>query len=111
MDWQLGTLNSAMTPLYVALIRTPPDRRNGSDVEIHRDRAFQSFSTLNDALEVSPFLAGTQLTLADICLGMFAYRWFTLPLDRGAELPMLRQWFERLQERPAFRRHIMIGLS
>lgn len=111
MDWQLGTLNPTMTTLYIGLVRTPREEQNQQELDQLRHRARQAFSIVDGALADSRFLVGEQLTLADICLGMFAYRWFTLPLDRGQQLGHLHRWYRRLQERPGYRQHIMIGLA
>ncbi|MCB8882991.1 glutathione S-transferase family protein [Acidisoma cellulosilytica] len=111
MDWQLGTLNTVMTPLYIALIRCDPAARDLEAIRGLEARARANFDTLNQCLAETPFLAGGALTLADIALGIFAYRWYTLEVERGPELPRLRAWYERLQDRQAFREHVMIGLS
>ena len=36
-------------------------------------------------------------------------RWYALPMQHG-EHPNLKRWYERLQERPAFRAHVMLPL-
>jgi glutathione S-transferase len=111
MDWQLSTLNGGITPLYIGIIRTPADQRDPRAIAALEQRVRGYFETLDGALVDTPYLVGNQLTLADIVLGIFAYRWYTLDIQRGAELTRLHAWYERLQERPAFRQHVMIGLS
>jgi glutathione S-transferase len=111
MDWQLGTLNLAMTPLYIALIRTPPAGRDPDALARHHMRAAELFAMLDRALEDRPFLAGDTLTLADICTAMFAYRWYELDVERSAPNVNLRRWFETIARRTAFQEHVMFGLS
>src|SRR3546814_2608435 len=36
MDWQLGTLNNGITPLFQSIVRTPVDQRQPEVVEQHR---------------------------------------------------------------------------
>lgn len=111
MDWQLSTLSPTITPLYISLIRTRPTERDAEYEAVLAQHARARFCILNQRLAERPFLAGDRLTLADVALGVYAYRWFNLDVERGAELPNLRRWYERLAERPAFRTHVMIGLS
>ncbi|HTI46142.1 MAG TPA: glutathione S-transferase family protein [Casimicrobiaceae bacterium] len=106
MDWQLGTLAEAFLPLYRALVR---EGRTGSDVTALRERSAALFALLNDALGDSPFLAGAQLSLAEIALGPLVYRWLALPIERP-DLARLVAWYGRFEIRPAFRDEVAIGL-
>lgn len=106
MDWQLGTLAEAFLPLYRALVR---EGCSPAQVEPLRARSAQPFTLLDGALDDAPFLAGTQLTLAEIALGPLVYRWLALPLERP-HLPRLATWYGRFDERTAFRATVAIGL-
>jgi glutathione S-transferase len=106
MDWQLGTLAEAFLPLYRALVR---EGRTGSDVTALRERSAALFALLNDALGDPPFLAGAQLSLAEIALGPLVYRWLALPIARP-DLARLVAWYGRFEIRPAFRDEVAIGL-
>ncbi len=55
-----------------------------------------------------PFLAGGDLTLADIVFGHVLYRYFTIDVARP-EHPRVRGYYDRLTERPAFREHVMVS--
>jgi glutathione S-transferase len=54
-----------------------------------------------------PFLAGDALTLADIPAGTCLYRYFELDIERPS-VPNVEAWYRRLQERAAYRAHIMV---
>lgn len=110
MDWQLGTLAPAIVPLYQAIVRTLPERRDAGAIEAHRSRTAAAIARLDAALADRAFVAGSALTLADICLGPSAYRWFALPIRRD-ETPALRRWYETLTQRPAYRDHVMLELT
>ncbi|MBV8201921.1 MAG: glutathione S-transferase family protein, partial [Acidobacteria bacterium] len=60
---------------------------------------------VEDELKNRPYLAGNELSLAEIVLGTLIYRWFNFPLERP-NLPALRAWYDRLRERPGFKAHI-----
>jgi glutathione S-transferase len=47
--------------------------------------------------------------MADIPLGVLAYRWFVLPVDRP-RLPNVEAWYTRLTERRAFRQSVMLPI-
>ena len=38
------------------------------------------------------------------------YRWFSLDIEHE-NLANLKRWYDRLTERPAFKKHVMIGLT
>src|SRR5882757_5160806 len=100
MDWQLGTLNSAMTPLFLGLVRTLPERRDYSAIAVLRSRAEDLFSLLDVELSHQAYLAGEAPTLADVACGVFAYRWFQLNAQNSAETPHLKRWYDLLSQRP-----------
>ena len=52
-------------------------------------------------------MLGEALTLADIVAGTSLYRYFELEIERP-KLAQVERWYHRLQERPAFREHVMI---
>ena len=111
MDWQLGTLNQALTPLYVGLVRTPVETRDYSLISTYRIQTEELFSLLDVALASSAYLAGEEPTIADIACGVFAYRWFELGMQKPAETPHLKRWYDSLTERRGYRTHVMTGLS
>ena len=50
---------------------------------------------------------GDRMSLADIPIGTSLYRYFELDLDRP-DLPNVAAWYQRLQQRPAYRAHVMV---
>lgn len=109
MDWQLGTLNAGITPLYQSIVRTPREQRRADVIEAHRQATENWLRVLEQALRQRPFVASLSFTLADIALGASVYRWFELPIERP-QMPALHDWYKRMQQRPAFRDHVMVGL-
>ncbi|MDP6559966.1 MAG: hypothetical protein QF619_07605 [Candidatus Binatia bacterium] len=53
---------------------------------------------------------GDVFTIGDITTGVWAYRWYNLPIERP-DLAHLKSWYERLCKRGPFQKHIMIPLS
>ena len=55
------------------------------------------------------FVAGDALTMADIPIGPQIHRWFNL-VEKRLPMPNLEAWYQRLTERPAFRKNVMIPI-
>ena len=110
MDWQLSTFNSTIVPLFWNLVRTPADKRDPKAVEAALDKTIKAWQLVEDCLASNRFLAGGEFSLGDIPLGVWAYRWFNLPIERPAQ-PHLTSWYERLKQRKPYQTHIMIPLT
>lgn len=110
MDWQITTFWPAMRPLFLELVRTPPDKRNGKAIEESRLKTAEALGIVDAHLASHPFLAGDAFTLGDIPLGCGIWRWMALPIERPA-LPNLQRWFEALAQRPAYKAIVMLPLS
>jgi len=112
MDWQLTTLGPTIVPLFWGLIRTPEEKRDRTTIENALEKTAKAWQILDDHLAKTRkgFLAGDEVSIGDIPLGVWAYRWFTLPIERP-KLVNLSAWYDRLCQRPAYQTHIMIPLS
>jgi glutathione S-transferase len=110
MDWQLSTLNPAIVPLFWNLIRTPADKRDPKTIQNALEKTTAAWQIVENQLLQGPFVAGDQLSLGDIPVGVWAYRWFNLPIERP-KLPNLENWYERLKQREPYQVHIMLPLT
>lgn len=110
MDWHLGTLGPTLKPVYDALIRTPVEEQDEVAIAAGTNRLIDTIAILDGALADRDYVAGDQFTVGDISVGIGAWRWFNLPLERP-DMPGLRGWFERLCDRPAYQQHIMNDLA
>ena len=75
-----------------------------------RDDWAGKWAILDDHLSRNTYVGGNSFTMADIPIGPIAYRWYELPIKRE-EFANLKRWYDALCGRPAFRKHIMTGLS
>jgi len=91
-------------------VRTPPEKRDSGAIEAARKICAELLKIPEQSLAGRRYLAGNELTIADIPLGCHVQLWMRLPLERP-EQRHLRAWFERLCERPAFRKIVDIPLS
>ena len=109
MDWQ-QTSFPGFGPLFLGLIRTPPEKRDMAAIRAGREGTEAALRLLDKHLANRSHMIADHLTVADIPLGCVAYRWYALPIERP-ELPNLRAWYERLVKRPAFAQHVMLPLT
>jgi glutathione S-transferase len=110
MDWQLTTLQPAISPVFWGLVRTPPERRDIGAIEAGAARTADAMAILDAALSNRRFVAGDGLTMGDIPVGCVAWRYHQLDIARPP-LPHLERWFGELQTREAYRRHVMLPLT
>lgn len=110
MDWQLAAVNRPMTTIFFTHIRIPEPDRDYAAAAKARDEAEALWRMLDARLTGRDFICGPNLTLCDIALGIYAHRWFELPIER-ADLKALRGWYERLRARPGYMRHAAGKLS
>ena len=68
------------------------------------------FGRLDGWLEGRKYVGGQHFTMGDIPVGIAAYRWFQLPIERE-DYPNLARWYEALTRRSGFAEHIMNPLE
>ena len=108
MDWTQTSLQPAfLTGIFWGYFRTPEAQRDWPTIREKQSLTNQYLKRLDDALDGRDFLGGTRLGLADIPAGTHLYRLFGMDLERPS-VPRVEAWYERLQERPAYREHVMI---
>jgi glutathione S-transferase len=109
MDAQQTVLNRPMGQVFWGLVRTPADHRDMTAIAAAIQDTARAWAMIETELAKHPFIAGDAFTLCDIPWGVHAHRWFGmdyLGLQRP-ESPVLRAWYDRLRERPAYQRHII----
>jgi glutathione S-transferase len=106
MDWQIAHLTAPMTTLLFHLVRLPEAERDPRQVASATQQGQRLFGIVDRHLADREFVAETGFSLADICVGIFAYRWLHFPIERET-LPRLEAWYGRLTQRQPFATHIM----
>jgi glutathione S-transferase len=108
MDWsQTALQRDFLGGVFWGFFRTPEDRRNWPAIRAALARCASHFTMLDRLLDGRSFLLGDEFSLADITAGTSLYRYFELDIERPP-LPHLERWYRTLQERAAFRSHVMI---
>jgi glutathione S-transferase len=105
MDWHATALWPALRPLFIQLIRTPPEQRNASIIaNAHRDTE-RLFAILDQRLSEASHVAAEHFTIADIPLAIAAYRWTELAIHRP-QLQHVARWYSRMQDRAGFSKFV-----
>ncbi|MBV8835671.1 MAG: glutathione S-transferase C-terminal domain-containing protein [Alphaproteobacteria bacterium] len=110
MDWQQNTIMTGLSPLFVGLIRTPPEQRDAAAIRAGAENVEAAMRILDQHLAGRSFMVADHLSVADIPVGCCVCRWYALPIERP-QLRHLRGWYERLTARPAFAEHVMLPLT
>jgi glutathione S-transferase len=110
MDWNASTLQPAFMGVFVNLWRTPEFQRNPQMIRNAVSRAGSMFLLLDQHLAGKDYIAGDNFTMGDIPAGAMLYRYFELPIERP-HMPNVAAWYARLQERPAYKEHIMVSFA
>ncbi|MBI3939039.1 MAG: glutathione S-transferase [Betaproteobacteria bacterium] len=110
MDWYNTTVWPNMRTVFWNLVRVPPEKRDVAAVEEARKKLAESFAIADAQLAGNAYLAGKEFTMGDIPMGVAAYRWFNLPIERPAHRNVER-WYQRICERPAYKEHCMLPLT
>jgi len=102
MDWQLSVAGPAITPVFWGLIRTPPEKRNHTEIEEGKKKTTAAMTMMDEQLGKTAYLAGEAFSYGDIPVGIMAYRYRQLVPDR----PPLRdfeRWYAAVSARQAFK--------
>jgi glutathione S-transferase len=110
MDWQSATMGAVMRPLIITMFRTAPDDRDTEATRRQIDGAGRLWTMLDGHLADHDFVGGGAFTMADIPLGAYAYRWFSM-LQPRPDLPNLAAWYDRLCARLAFQDHVQLPIA
>jgi glutathione S-transferase len=109
MDWAF-TFQRAMRDVFWGLIRTPAQKRDMKAIEAGREQTAKLLPVLEHNLAGRKYVGGASFTMGDIPIGCEVQRWMRVPVERPSS-PMVEAWFERLRERPAYRKFVDIPLS
>ena len=102
LDWTLSTLQPVDRPVFWALVRTPPEKRDMVAIQKDADAEAVVWRIVEAQLATRRFIEGDQFTIADIALGAYARRWLGVEGVTKPKLPNLERWFAQFASRPGF---------
>jgi glutathione S-transferase len=110
LDWHLGVLAPAITPVFLGYFRTPAAARNEAELNRQVAHLTSAMTLLDHEIANRAYIAGDDLTIADIAFGNSVWRWLAFPFQRP-KLPNVDAWQARIAERPGYRIHIAQPVS
>jgi glutathione S-transferase len=110
MEWQTESLAGPCFQVFAQLHRVAPDKRDQAQIAAGIAGTADHFRMIEPVLAKAPYLTGNAFTLADIAVGVMAYRWFEMAIERPA-MPAVEAWYDRIKARPAFKTHVAVGLT
>ena len=111
LDWTLSTMQPVDRPVFWALVRTPPDKRDMAAIQRDVDAEAVVWRIADAQLASRRFIEGDDFTLADIALGAYARRWLGVEGVSKPKLAHLDRWFAQFATRPGFVRFIAPPMS
>ena len=102
MDWQLSVLAPAITPGFVGLIRTPPEKRDYAAIEDSKKKTTAAMTILDEHLAKAAFVAGDAFSYGDVPVAVMANRYRQLVPERPP-LRNFERWYAAISARQAFK--------
>ena len=99
-----------MRTLFWGWVRVEHDQRNYEELEASRLQMIKILEIMDEHLGQSAFIAGEQMSLADIPLALIAYRWFNIPIERPV-FNSLNRWYQAMAKTRGFVRYSSDPLS
>ena len=110
LDWASSSLIAPYRQVYQTLVRIPEPERDMALVASGM-KVFEKYWAIADAvLAKQKWLSGETFGIGDIPLGIYAYSWYSLNIERQSH-PNVERWYQQLTQRPAFIKRVMIPLS
>ena len=110
MDWTLSTVVRPFSDVFWGMVRTREPERDRQKVEAGIAACAKALAIADAQLQRQPWLSGQSFGIGDMPLGVIAYGWFGMAIERP-DLPALKAWYQRLTERVAYRNTVMIPLT
>lgn len=106
LDWTLSTVQPVDRPVFWALVRTPPEKRDMAAIQKDVDAEALVWRIADHHLSTRRFIEGDDFTIADIAIGAYARRWVGVEGITRPEQPHLERWLKQLAGRPGFAQFI-----
>jgi len=110
MDWQQLNVVPHISAIFWNLVRVPADQRNDKAIAQANAKLKEVLAIADATLGSSAWFAGDQFSFGDIVLGVLYWRYSRMDCERP-DTPNIRRWFEALQQRPAYRKWVMVEVG
>lgn len=109
MEWLNAHFHRGIQPLLAQHFRGGGRAADPARFDDRMAATLKCMTILNDWLAERSFLAGEELTLAEMTNGIWAHRWYLYEADDKPDFPHFRAWYDRMMERPGYREFVAVG--
>ena len=106
-EWGKNTFAAAVLQIFYQTVRIPPSKQSAETTAAAIAGVGPLAQMLNDRLTATDWVGGDHFSFADIACGHILHRYHTLEFPR-ADLPALSAYYDRLQDRAAYRDNAMV---
>ena len=110
MDWQQTTFGPSGRDAFWQLIRIAEPERDMKKVEASIASTEILLDRLEQHLSKNVFIAGANMTMADIPLTCEVHRWYGLPIPHKSR-PYIEAWYAKMLARPGAKNVLTLPLS
>jgi glutathione S-transferase len=111
LDWTLSTVQPVDRPVFWALIRTPREKQDMTQIQKDVDVEAPVWALADRQLSTRQYMEGDHFTIADIAVGAFARRWLGFTgIDKPA-FPHVERWYKDIAGRPSFAKQLATPMS
>lgn len=108
MDWSATAYQPHIVGLFWAYWRAPENSRNPRKIAKLQEATARDLMMIGPMLGNKRFITGDEFTIADIPIATHLYRYYTMGIPTP-KMPNIEAYYARMQERPAYREHVMIS--
>lgn len=110
-EWAKLNVALAFTgPIFWRVVRTPADRQDPVGISEAVAIFESALKIANAQLDTHLYLAGENISLADIQFAHVLFRYYDIPITRK-RLDAVEEYYYRIKQRVAFQRHVAISYA
>lgn len=110
MEWFQNNVYTNSIAIFYQTVRLPPSQRSAEKRAALVAALADALQIFDDGLKGRQFILGDRMSLGDIPVGAFLYRYFTMDIERPP-LSNLERYYGALTQRPAYRDAVMVDYS
>jgi glutathione S-transferase len=110
-DWTATTFQPAWSDVFWRFYRTAPEQRDPAAIATAVEKSEACFAIMDAQLERTRFLAGDDLTYAELVAGIPMFRWTTMGLAGLKSFANIARWHRDLHARKAYREMVEVDYS
>ncbi|MGE3710090.1 MAG: glutathione S-transferase family protein [Hyphomicrobiaceae bacterium] len=108
MDHGSTELGRGMAQVFQGMVLGIEPHASPDNVAFGKSQWNKQFERLNQHLAANgPYITGSRFTIGDIPVGVMVHRWIRIDFEKP-DLPAVKDYYERLSERPGYQKYVRI---